>query len=283
MDNHKTIIVTKASGEQEPFDINKLERSLKNAGTSDETIAYILKEITAWIYPGVSTKHIFKKAFSYLKKDQETHSVKYKLKQAFLELGDTGYPFERIIGELFERQGYQCEVGIVVSGCCITHEMDVIATKENIQHLMECKYRLDQGKHINIQVPLYVHSRVNDIAKYRQVQPEFRNFTFTPWVVTNTRFSPDSEAYSKCSGIRLLGWDYPAGEGLKDLVEKYQLYPVSILVNLTAKEKQSLLNAKVVTCKQLLQNLAALDQLELTEAKRKKIIKELKELCHVAC
>jgi len=283
MDQNNLITVTKASGEQEPFNINKLEQSLKNAGTSDETIAYILKEIKGWIYQGVSTKLIYKKAFSFLRKDQSTHSVKYKLKQSFMELGETGYPFESIIGELFQRQGYQCEVGIVVSGCCITHEMDVIATKDKTQHLMECKYRLDQGKHINIQVPLYVHSRVNDIVNRRKTQAEYNGFTFIPWVVTNTRFSPDSEAYSKCSGVNLLGWDYPAGNGLKDMVEKYQLYPISILVNLNTKEKETLLNAKIVTCKQLLQHTSALDQLEITEAKRKKIIKELKELCHETC
>ncbi len=280
MNRLNTTLIVKASGKEELFDVSKLEQSLMNAGTSDETISEIVKEISQWIYPGVSTKHIYRKAFSLLRKDKASQSVKYKLKQAFLELGPSGYPFEKIIGELFHRQGYSCEVGVEVKGCCITHEMDVIATKDHKQHLMECKYRHDQGNHISIQVPLYVHSRVNDIVKQRSQLPEYKDFKFTPWVVTNTRFSPDSEAYSKCSGVNLLGWDYPAGEGLKELVEKYSLYPISILIGLTKKEKETLLESGMVTCRQLLENQDVLNQFNLNDVKLKRLIKELKELCN---
>ncbi len=278
MDKSKILIV-KASGDKEPFNVSKLEQSLKNAGTNKETISEIVKEISQWIYPGVSTKHIYKKAFSLLRKDRASQSVKYKLKHAFLELGESGYAFEKIIGELFSRQGYSCEVGIVVPGYCITHEMDVIATKDNTQHLMECKYRHDQGSHISIQVPLYVHSRVNDIVHHRKTLPEYKNFTFNPWVVTNTRFSPDSLAYGKCSGVNLLGWDYPVGRGLKDLVEAHAIYPISILVGLTKKEKETLMQKGIVICRQLLDNKDELHQFEMSNIKKKRVITELNELC----
>lgn len=278
MNNPNNIIITKASGEKEPFDISKLERSLKNAGTSTESISHILKHIKGWIYPGVRTKLIYREAFSLLRKDKALQSVKYKLKQAFLELGSSGYPFEKLIGELFRRQGYTCEVGVVVQGGCITHEMDVIATKDHAQHLMECKYRHDQGNQISIQVPLYVQSRVKDIVNQRKFLPEYKDYTFKGWVVTNTRFSQDSMDYSKCSGLNLLGWDYPKGRGLKDLVEEYSLYPISILVGLTNKEKQALLNDGIVTCCQLFESKDELNRFNFGKAKLNRVFRELEEL-----
>lgn len=270
--------VIKASGEAEPFMEEKLVRSLKNAGSSPELIDSIVKEINKFIYPGITTRRIYKRAFELLRKDSESHAVKYQLKQSFFELGFSGYPFETLIGEIFSRQGYSCEVGLTLNGQCITHEMDVVATKKQEQHLVECKYRLDQGKSISIQVPLYVHSRVNDIAKEQQKSPEYQHFTFQPWVVTNTRFSPDSQAYSKCAGIQLMGWDYPEGHSLKELAEKHRVFPISILVNLTAKEKPILLERKIVTCHQLLNYMDQLEELGMSRARQFKLRKEIEEL-----
>ncbi len=278
MNNPKNIIITKASGEEEFFDSSKLERSLRNAGTSNESISKILIQINEWIYPGASTKLIYRKAFGLLRKDKASQSVKYKLKQAFLELGTSGYPFEKLIGELFHRQGYSCEVGVEVPGCCVSHEMDVIATKDHTQHLMECKYRHDQGKQISVQVPLYVHSRVNDIVTLRKQQPQYKGFTFEGWIVTNTRFSLDSMAYGKCSGLNLLGWDYPRGRGLKDLVEEYSLYPISMLVGLANKEKHALLDDGIVTCRQLFENKDELNRFDFGKGKLKRVLQELEEL-----
>lgn len=279
MEYKKEIIIRKASGKEESFDINKLERSLKNAGSSSETISEILKNINAWIYPGVSTKQIYSKAFAFLRRDRNFQSIPYKLKHAFLELGATGYPFEKLIGELFNRQGYSCEIGKVVQGRCITHEMDVIATRDNLQHLAECKYRHDQGKQISIQVPLYVNSRVNDIIAHRSSLPEYKGINYKAWVITNTRFSEDSINYAKCIGMHLLGWDYPHGNGLKEQVEQHRLYPVSILVGLTSKEKQSLLHSGILSCKQLYENIDELKRFDISAVKKKRLVKELNELC----
>ena len=191
------------------------------------------------------------KAFSLLRENDTVTHLKYRLKNAFLDLGTSGYPFEKLIGELFQRQGFECQTGVILQGCCISHEMDVIATKDQTQHIVECKYRQEQGNHISIQVPLYVNSRVNDIVERKKTLAKYQNFNFHTWVVTNTRFSKDSENYGKCKGLKLLGWDYPAGEGLKDLVEKYNLYPVSILTSISSENIQKCLNEGLVTCKQL--------------------------------
>lgn len=270
--------ITKASGDTEPFNLQKLQQSLHRAGASEEKTAIISNQIMAWIYPGVSTRQIYSRAFSLLKAQDPVSHSRYNLKNAFLELGPSGYPFEKIIGELFKRQGFSCETGITLQGCCITHEMDVIATKGSSQFLMECKYKHEQGKHISIQTPLYVHARVNDIVEQKRKLEEYKGFNFQPWVVTNTRFSKDSEAYGNCKGIKLLGWDYPNDEGLKDLVEKNRLYPVSILTNLTHNNLQKCLREGIVTCKQLVANREFINSLDISTREKKKLFGELEGL-----
>lgn len=275
---HSQILVTKASGEEEPFSVQKLERSLRNAGAGEAIIQKIVEETYKWIYHGVTTKKLYAHAFSLLRNQPDISGLRYRLKQAILELGPSGYPFETLIGQLFAKQGYSTEVGIVVDGTCVTHEMDVIATKNKEQHLVECKYHKHQGKQVSVQVPLYVRSRVNDIIKVRSAKSATKEFDFKGWVVTNTRFSDDSTQYGKCSGLNLLGWDYPYGKGLKTLIEKYKIYPITILHNLTKQHVKFLLEKEVVTCNQLTGNLKVLDELQFTKRRIKKLKAELKAL-----
>ncbi len=276
---HKVILIKKASGEEEPFSTDKLERSLLNAGARRETVSEIVADIENWIYPGITTKKIYARAFSMLHKERTSSSLRYRLKQAIYELGPTGYPFEILIGKLFRHLGYQTEVGVVVDGKCVTHEMDVIATLDHVQHLVECKYHKDQGKQVSVQVPLYVRSRVDDIVAKRQSMAEYQGYSFKGWVVTNTRFSDDSTQYGVCSGLNLLAWSYPEGDGLKENIEKFKLYPITILRRLTAKEKQILLDQGIVTCMQALENPDSINNLNLSAPKYKALMNELKDIC----
>ena len=275
------ILVKKASGEEEHFDPQKLEISLKNAGAGAELIENIITDISEWIYTGVTTKKIYSRAFQLLKRIRNVTSIRYKLKQAMFEMGPTGYPFEHFIGEVFKKQGYQVAVGQVLEGRCVTHEMDVIATKDHNQHLIECKFRQDQGKITSVQTPLYVRSRVDDIvSKYRELK-RFEGYSFTGWVVTNTRFSGDSVSFGECSGLRLLGWDYPEREGLKDIIERERLYPLTALNSITKREKQQLLEKGIVTCEQLFDNPSILDSIEYSQKKSTAIIKELNDILNL--
>lgn len=280
--NHKiskNILIKKASGDEELFRADKLEHSLLNAGAKPETVLKIVADIRDWIYPGVSTKKIYHRAFSILHRERTSLSIRYKLKQAIFSLGPSGYPFENLIGQIFHRQGYSTEVGVVVDGFSVTHEMDVIATRDPEQHLVECKYHKDQGKQVSIQVPLYVRSRVNDIIRKRERIDEYQDFSFSGWVVTNTRFSSDSIQYGKCNDLNLMAWDYPSDKGLKNVIESLNIYPLTVLHNLTVRGKKDLLDQGIITCRQLLENIDLLSQFELSKPKYNALLKELNEIC----
>jgi len=271
--------VKKASGEQQPFEKSKLERSLQNAGADNEIVHEIVSDIESWITPGITTKKIYSRAFQLLNQKKTFAAIYYKLKQAIMELGPTGYPFEIFIGKIFEKRGYKVQVGQVLEGFCIAHEMDVIATNDTIQHLVECKYRTAQESNISIQIPLYVRARIDDIVKKRKDTGEYKNHSFEGWLVTNTRFSPDSMHYGKCCGLNLLGWDFPLGNGLKDIIEKEKLYPLTVLKQLLKKDKQLLLSSGIVLCSEILAKPEILNPFQLTKAKHNALMKELKEIC----
>jgi hypothetical protein len=274
----KSMLVRKASGEIEHFDASKLRRSLQNAGADPSTIEEITANIENWLHEGVTTKKIYSRAFSLLFRKNRINALYYKLKQALIELGPTGYPFEQFVGEIYKKQGYTVEVGQILEGHCITHEMDVIATNKTTQWLIECKYAKDQGKIVSIQVPLYVRSRIDDIIKKRNEIPEYEGLTFLGGIVSNTRFSSDSIEYSKCSGLKLLGWDYPGGNGLKDIIGRENIFPISVLTYLTKKEKEFLMDKNIVTCNQLQENIKILDELALSKKKTRDLMSELENI-----
>lgn len=279
LNRNNKIFVKKASGEEEPFDINKLKSSLDNAGADEKIIKEIVADIEDWLYTGITTKKIYSRAFLLLRRKKIKTALRYKIKQAILQLGPTGYPFESLVGKIFEKQGYSVKVAKIIQGNCISHEMDVIATKGKSQNLIECKYSQDQGKQISIQVPLYVHSRVEDIIRKQKEFKEYQECSFKGWVVTNTRFSTDSMEYGKCIGLNLLGWDYPFGEGLKDIIEKINIYPITLLNYLNKKEKKYLFDNGIVICTQLFKNREVLQPLKLNDKKYKNLMKELENFC----
>ncbi|HZH72349.1 MAG TPA: restriction endonuclease [Mariniphaga sp.] len=274
----KEVWVQKASGETEPFSIEKLISSLSNSGANIDETEEIAAEITKWIYNGISTRQIYSRAFELLKHKRAHFASRYKLKKAIMELGPTGYPFEYFIGKLFDIMGYKTTTGIVMQGCCVTHEMDVVAIKDHEEHLVECKYSQSHGKSVSVQVPLYVRSRVDDIVKQLKKSPEYEGYTFHGWVVTNTRFTSDAIDYGNCSGLHMLSWDYPTGNGMKDIIDREKVYPITVLANLSHKQKQELMDKGIVICRQLSSNPEILTTLNLTKSQIMNLMQELNEL-----
>jgi hypothetical protein len=274
----KIPLIKKASGETEPFSKEKLEGSLRRAGANEELISVIIDEILSWLKDGTSTKMIYTKAFNLLKRKKSSMAARYSLKKAIMELGPTGYPFEHFVGQLIKQQGFDIQVGQIIHGQCIDHEVDVVATSGNKQYLVECKFYNSQGKNANVKVPLYIHSRVNDIIKKRQSIPEFNNLSFHGMIVTNTRFTSDAIDYGKCAGLHLVSWDYPKDHSLKDMVEKNGIFPITALTSLKSLQKNKLLEEGVVLCRQLCSQPDLLEGMGLSKNDISKVLIEAKDL-----
>lgn len=231
------------------------------------------------LYQGISTKEIYNRAFALLKKNKSYFASKYKLKKAIYELGPTGFPFERFVSAILKYSGYKTEIGKILQGKCVSHEVDVIARKNSEVTIIECKFHGDQGLNCNVKIPLYINSRYRDIKDNWQKLRKKEDPLTQGWVVTNTRFTKDALEYGNCCGLYLLSWDYPLNDGLKDRIDRLGLYPITVSTLLSQREKQFLLSRSVVLCRELINDKFYLDHLGVSETRKKKILDEISHLC----
>ena len=274
-----TINIVKHSGDIVEFDVEKLVNSLRRSQANETLIQQIVEQVKAVLYDGITTKQIYKMAFKILKGKSSVSASRYKLKKALMELGPTGFPFEKFVGKLMEHEGFATKVGVIVQGNCVQHEIDVIAQKGNNHYMIECKYHSDQGRFCNVKIPLYIHSRFLDVEKQWERQKGHENKLHKGGVYTNTRFTTDAIQYGKCVGLLMTSWDYPYGNGLKDRIDKSGLHPLTALTTLTKNEKAKLLDKGIVLCKELHENPIILDQINIPKARQKNILDDSNQLC----
>lgn len=279
MGNHEDILIKKASGKDEYFSFQKLRNSLLHSNASLDQAEQIVQTLKNQIHQGISTKKIYSMAYRMLKKQSSQNASRYYLKQGIMELGPSGFPFEKFIGELFKHEGYSTEVGIILQGKCVTHEIDVLCQKENTLMMMECKYKNQGGLSVDVKVPLYIHSRFEDIKEHKNTT---KNFTdIKGWIVTNSRFTDDALTYGNCRGLHLLGWDYPHSRSLKEIIDDSGLYPLTCLSSLTQEEKKALLEKGLVLVREICKNEKLLHKIGITPNRIKAIISESNELCSI--
>ena len=270
--------VRKNNNEIVDFDINKLKSALLRTGATDDNIEKIISEIEPQLYDGITTRKIYKIAFSVLHKKSKKLSAHYSLKNALLEFGPTGYPFEVFVGKLIEIQGYNVEVGQIINGKCVTHEVDVVAINNDTKLYVECKFHQTKGHKNDVKIPLYINSRFHDIKNNLSKLPENKDYKFKGMIVTNTRFSGDAIDFGRCAGLQLVSWDYPKGNSLRDWIDKANFHPVTSLSTATKDAKQKMLNNGIVICKDVLKNTNKLISIGINEKLSKKIIKEATEV-----
>lgn len=260
--------------------MEKLKNSLQFSGASEALVEDIVQRVQDELYQGITTREIYNRAFALLKKKESVYASKYKLKKAIYELGPTGFPFEKFVGGILHYSGYQTKVGEVLQGSCVSHEIDVLAIKNETLNIIECKFHSEDGLKCNVKIPLYIHSRYQDVKLPLESQNN-KDFKETKgWLATNTRFTQDALEYGKCVGLYLLSWDYPHGNGLKERIDRLRLYPITVSTLLSNREKQFLLERDIVLCRQLIKNSFLLDHLGVSNGRKQRILKEMKSLCN---
>ena len=269
-------LVKKASGEMEPFSREKLERSLRMTGASGPVIERVIDRVIKKINSGITTRKLYRLAFQLLRKEARHLAARYSLKRAVMSLGPSGYPFEMFIGALMNKQGYETEVGVILQGACVSHEVDVVALKGKHRRLMECKFRNHEGIKCDVKVPLYVYARSLDLENNT---PDGTIHEF--WLVTNTKFTSDAIKYSECVGLNLLSWDYPKDNGLKRMIEKEGIHPITCLTTLKSNQKKHLLKNQVVLCREIRDNPNLLREIGLKEPQIKRVVKEVTDLIEI--
>ncbi len=269
--------IIKADGTVELFDPSKLEASLMRAGAGEHTAERIRKTIEASIGSGAGTHEIYKRAFQMLRQDTRAAAARYSLRRALFEMGPTGHPFEDFVAMMFEKEGWKVEWRKLIAGKCVTHEVDVYATREGEYLAAELKYHNDPNYKTDLKIALYVKARFDDIWQCdptKQTCPIDHGF-----LITNTKFTSEAIRYAKCSNIQLLGWDYPEQGNLYDRIVATGLYPITSLTLLKKAEKRLLINQGVIVCEQLAKNRDKLRALAIPPDRIGAILSEAANLC----
>lgn len=236
--------VRKASGRLEDFSGEKVKNSLLRAGANHELANKILAHLEGELFDGITTREIYSHVFSLLKKWESPLASKYNLKAAIMQLGPAGYPFEQFVASILHHLGYEVEVGQIVKGKCVAHEVDIIARKDGEYSFIETKFHNKAGTKSDIKTALYVWARFLDVsgqdAKFKK-----------GWLVTNTKATTQAIEYANCVRLKIVSWDYPEEGSLRYLIEKSKLHPITCLRTLKEREKKGLLNNGIVFCKDL--------------------------------
>lgn len=272
--------IVKGDGTVEEFRIEKLIHSLVRAGASQDTAEDVAQEVSSRLRDGMTTTEIYTQAFKNLKKRERLSAAKYSMRRAILELGPTGFPFEDFFSAVMRSKGYESRVREVVPGKCSAHELDVVMEKGETRIGAELKFHNTPGFKVDLKTALYVWARFHDIKEGALARGEEPLLT-EGWLVTNTKFTTNTIEYAHCAGLKLLGWSYPHGESLSDLVDAANLYPVTVLTSLSDAEKARLLEHGTTLCRMIAEDPEALARAGVTKRKHREVVEESAGLCKV--
>lgn len=223
------VSIIKASGKTEKFSLKKLADSLMRSGAARDMAYEIARQVRKQVKPLTPSKDIYRMARKLLRKHNRSSVMKYSLKKALFSLGPSGYPFEQYFARILSTYGYSVQVGRIVDGYCVQHEVDVIAQNEKEHIFIECKYHSRSGSATDVKTALYIHARFLDIKKAYEKIIKNTSVAIKCWLATNTRCTHDAMAYAECSDLGIVSWRYPEELSLEKLIEDKKLYPVTIL------------------------------------------------------
>lgn len=275
------IQVTKASGDIETFDEEKLKQNLKFSKVPDDIAADAVSYVKNKLDQQVTSRVIHDYVQEYFREHKLIGlAMHYDLKNALALLGPTGYPFEKFVAKVLAAYGYLTTQGVTVNGKCVSHEVDVDAQKDGEHYLIECKFHNAGGIKTEVQVALYTYARFLDIRSALEESASHYQKYHQSWLVTNTKVTKDVIAYAKCVDMKVLAWGYPSQGSLRELIIGSGLHPVSVLRGLSMNQLQSLYEHDIVTCADMKR---AIDDNQLpityTPEMKQDLLSQIHEVC----
>jgi hypothetical protein len=270
----KKLTIIKSSGSTEPFSLEKYHRSLRRTGVPEEKIQEILVQLQPIIHDRMTTHELYSKTYQLLRNKQAALASRYSLKNALRLLGPSGFPFEQLIAKLLHVEGYAVKRNVIMQGRCVSHEIDVVAEQNHTVMIVECKFHNRVGLKSDVRIPLYTKARYDDIVATKPATPVTHCM-----LATNTQFTSDAIEYGTCVALRMLAWGFPLNEGLEILIERFGLYPITVLTNLRARDRAILLHEGILLCTDLIEQKHQLASMGLSKNTVDRLIEETRALC----
>lgn len=243
--------IRKSNGETVFFSEDKLSESIVRAGASKIQAEKISRIINQKIHPGMTTSFVFRDTLRHLVREDVDIAVKYSIKRGINALGPDGFLFEKFLEALLRQDGYHTKRNQMMKGRCVTHEVDILAWKDNNYYIVEAKYRNDINVKTHIDQVMYADARMKDIASNVK-NNESGTKHFHTWIMTNTVFTDQSQKFAACSGVRLTGWNYPNKDSLQKMIERTKAYPITVIPSMSEDARTKLMSQGLVLAQDLL-------------------------------
>lgn len=241
--------VTKADGSLQPFDPGKVRRTLRNLGLGAGDADRVADEIEESVPDGVKTAAVLRMIRARARTVRPAVRHRTDLRRA-LALLRPKPDFEEFVRVLLREHGYRVQTGCVLAGRCGEHEVDAVASKDGATIFVEVKHHASHHRMTGLDEGRIARAIVEDL------QEGFRSGRCTvsidgALIVCNTKLSEHAKRYAACRGIGHIGWDYPAEQNLRAMIEETQSYPVTIVSGVGPSVSARLAAAGVLMAKEV--------------------------------
>ena len=237
------MLVKKADGRLEEFSEQKIINTCLRSGLSESQAGTVLKSVTKDIYEKMPTRELLRIVLKEIHKNDPVSSMKYNLRAALSALKPEGMFFEKYVKKLLEEYGYSVEWSIIVKGKCTSHEVDLIAKKDNLKIMIECKH------HTNYHTFVGLGDALESWASWEDIGNQFDE----AWLVCNTKISEHASKYSSCKGLKVMCWNYSQGlPELNKMIEEKKLYPITVLEGVLSNHMKRAYENDIITIKDVI-------------------------------
>lgn len=277
------IVILKSTGVPETFNEEKLIKSLTKSGATDDEINQTVKYVKSKLRNNMTTEDVYSLAYRNLNsiKKRNPNAIRYSLKKSVMNLGPTGFPFEKFVARIFKELGYNVKNGLMVQGNCIEHEIDIFAYDNKDVICIEAKFHNESHLRSDTKVALYVKSRFDDLIGQKiQIGNQERIIT-RGILITNTNFTDTAHHYVSCvNTFELISWNRPHDKSLLYYIEYHKLYPIGVIPELNQREITLLVNNDILTCIDLQRNFVILEKIGMKRSKQEIIIDIVNKICN---
>jgi len=221
------MVVIKADKRRERFNKNKIINSLLKIGLEEDKALEIAQQAKEELKGKITTDEIFNFVTSKLENYNLLYAGKYNLRRAIMNLGPTGYPFEKYIAKVLNTYNFTTKTNQSFKWKMLFFmKLMFWRIKIMIFILLSVNTTILVGVNLNIKVPLYIHSRFLDLKANLK---EKNKYHYQMWLITNTKFTTEALKYGECMKIKMIGWLYPKNNSLEKLLKEIMLIQLIFL------------------------------------------------------
>ncbi|MFX1520704.1 MAG: restriction endonuclease [Promethearchaeota archaeon] len=240
--------VIKADGSEQAFQKEKVIKTCLRVGVTAAEANQIANKVEERCYDGIPTKEILEMLFDeYLKPYKPIIAFRNNLRKS-ISLLRSKPDFEFFIQKLLEEIGYTVTPNCICQGKCVEHEIDAVAKNNEDTILVEIKHHKNEHTMTDLEVCRGMWAKFEDLQE--GFQEGVHPFPFSKaMIITNTKFSKHALKYSRCRNIDHINW-----YELEKLIEERKFYPITLLKGPNKKERDKLIDEKIITLRQLIES-----------------------------